>query len=1019
MYPIRHLIDPPTSNPPPPSGPPQPVVGIIDSNASLFAPPVHPHHSTSAAGQRTGTAPASAPAASPSPASFSQPSSSANANPISQSQQQQPPQPQLPASLYQCAHCLRRYSRPEHLQRHIATHTLGKRFVCDICSKAFARADLLKRHRTNHQDDNSNKRKRLSSAAAGAGRVAHACQACAKARVKCEEMKPCARCKNRGIACEVASSEDAAMHLLHLSANAHTFESQPPDTSPSAASQYPHPSSAVEPEFAQPAFNPVLSSFPSSTRYQQSSLASNSLTPDDRQFKEESQLPTPETLMDQSNPDNLNRPQAIYQNQSLAMMEQDLEKAPFSDFLRDVLYDQSFGNPTRMAEAQGLAVLDFCDDVNLDFREFDFGLLDNWNPDAIPNEPDSTIQVDNTAEVAAMRSTLVKIWTESPWRWVPKRTDTGYNEQSNLPLLSRDAHGSKALKPDRVVKDTLHSSNRDKILAIVLSTCRENSMVNRVASSFPSAEMMDTWIHVFLAAHMCQVSSWIHYGSFSMNQQSPEWLAIATAAGAVLAPVTTLRRFGFALQEAVRVSIPGRFEENNTNIGLIGPVQALMLVQDVGLWSGNRRKMEIAECHLSVPIAMMRYRGKFTKTAYPDVIILPSDEGKALEEKWKKWYQLESWKRLVFHAYLRDAQVSMTQFNNPSMSYAELTLPLPCSKELWFARTADEFKIRYLESRANSEGNNRPPSLGDLFRDIRLLATNHHLLDVQYAISIYLHGFWSLIWEYRQLKSILAPTPTPSPDHNSNPDSLLAQRHGELRRQLSLFQSVTRGWHEMLSAQESMMVLHLLQMNLHVSLIDLQLLTGKEGEDQARRVYPLLQKWCLDSGDSRQALHHAGQIFRWGRDFPKGHLKDFWAIAVHHAALCLWTYGIVVRASGRGRQGQRGGGEVLVLDGEGVEGVGLEEWLVYGGDGGGGGGGREVVVEGVGRGVPVSVEDPRGVMEVARGILEANFMEQQEGGLGRAGGGGEVKEGELPPVSENIVVVLRQLGNAAWAVGFG
>ncbi|KAK4181650.1 putative transcription factor [Triangularia setosa] len=1005
MYPIRHLIDPPTSNPTP-HGQPQSVVGI-DSNASLFAPPVLPH-STSAAGPSTSTAPASAPAASPSPASLSHPSSSANAITTSQPQQQ----PQLPASLYQCAHCLRRYSRPEHLQRHIATHTLGKRFVCDICSKAFARADLLKRHRTNHQDDNSNKRKRLSSAAPGAGRVAHACQACAKARVKCEEMKPCTRCKNRGIMCEVASSEDAAMHLLHLSANAHSFESHPPDTSPSASSQYPHPTSAVEPEFQQPDFNPALNSFPSSSRYQQSSLASSSLTPDDRQFKEESQLSTPETLMDQNNPDNLNRTQTTYQNQDLTTMEKELEKLPFSDFLRDVLYDQSYGNSARMAEAQGLAVLDFCDDVNLDFREFDFGLLDNWSTDATQNVPDSSIQVENSAEVAAMRSTLVKIWTESPWRWVPKRTDTGYNEQSNLPLLSRDAHGSKVLKPDRVVKDTLHSSNRDKILAIVLSTCRENSMVNRVAGSFPSAEMMDTWIHVFLAAHMCQVSSWIHYGSFSMNQQSPEWLAIATAAGAVLAPVTTLRRFGFALQEAVRVSIPGRFEENNTNIGLIGPVQALMLVQDVGLWSGNRRKMEIAECHLSVPIAMMRYRGKFTKTAYPDVIIHPSDEGKTLEEKWKKWYQLESWKRLVFHAYLRDAQVSMTQFNNPSMSYAELTLPLPCSRELWFARTAEEFKIRYLESRAGGEGaNKRPPPLGDLFRDIKLLATKHHLLDVQYAISIYLHGFWALIWEYRQLKSVLLSSSRSSVSDTTNPEVLLSQRHSELRRQLSLFQTVTGGWHEMLSAQESM-VLHLLQMNLHVSLIDLQLLTGKEGEDQARRVYPHLQKWCLESGDSRQALYHAGQIFRWGRVFPKGHLKDFWAIAVHHAALCLWTYGIVIRASRRrtttGKRGMMGGpaAPLLVIDGEGNEGVGLEEWLCYGGDS------RAVVVEGMGKGL-VLVEDPRGLMEVAKEILQANFAE------GGGGENGRIKEGGLPPVSENIVVVLKQLGNAAWAVGFG
>ena len=42
---------------------------------------------------------------------------------------------------------------------------------------------------------------------------------------------------------------------------------------------------------------------------------------------------------------------------------------------------------------------------------------------------------------------------------------------------------------------------------------------------------------------------------------------------------------------------------------------------------------------------MMRYRGKFSRSAYPDIIIYPSDEGKVLDEKWKRWYQLESWKR--------------------------------------------------------------------------------------------------------------------------------------------------------------------------------------------------------------------------------------------------------------------------------------------------------------------------------------------------------------------------------------
>jgi len=294
-------------------------------------------------------------------------------------------------------------------------------------------------------------------------------------------------------------------------------------------------------------------------------MSETSVTPDDCHVKEESQLPTPETLpmIEQNNPQSFQPP---FPSHDLGA--HDMTKIPFSDFLRDVLYEQN----TNRAEAQGLAVLDFCDDANLglDFKDFDFNLLNSWNFEAPQNMLDpapvsadiAVTATNNTTtttnpEMDTMRSALVKIWTESPWRWVPQRTDSAYTEQSNLPLPSSDTQGAQVMT-DRVVKDTLQTSCRDQILAIILSTCRDNSMVNKVASSFPSAEMMDSWIHVFLAAHLCQVSSWIHYGTFSLNQQSPEWLAIATAAGVALAPVPALRRFGFALQEAVRISIPGR-----------------------------------------------------------------------------------------------------------------------------------------------------------------------------------------------------------------------------------------------------------------------------------------------------------------------------------------------------------------------------------------------------------------------------------------------------------------------------
>ncbi|KAL2017895.1 hypothetical protein VTK56DRAFT_1551 [Thermocarpiscus australiensis] len=1003
--PIGYLINPP--DPPAPPPPQKPAFTCSSGNVIPLniTPPAHP---AATPGAPLIAAP-SVPSNGPTPAL---PSPFAQQLPASHSTTQ---------GLYQCAHCLRRYSRPEHLQRHIATHTLGKRFTCDICPKAFARADLLKRHRANHDDTNGTKRRRITSSA-GASRVAHACLACAKARVKCEELKPCTRCRNRGLACEVAPSEGAAM-LLHLSGQRVGLQQE--------TTNYSFPS-----DVRQTGDEPTQDLSSSTLSQAVSPGINGNVTAGCKSaFRDECQFPTPATSLDQSNPDTLRS----YPDNDVEHVVQDNTRAPFPDFLRDVLYDQSLGNAARLAEAQGPPVLDFYDDANLDFKEFDFGLLDHWNFDAARTMADPAAGSEDPVGMTAMRSALVKMWTESPWRWTPQKTDSGYREHSNLPLPPKDARGAgnrgSGTAAYRVCKDTLHSSCRDKILAIVLSTCRDNSMANRVASSFPSADAMDSWIHIFLAAHLCQVSSWIHYGSLSLNNQLPEWLAIAVAAGAILTPVPTVRGFGFALQEAVRIAIPGRFEENNKAIAEIGAVQALMLVQDVGLWSGNRRKMEIAECHLSIPIAMMRYRGKFGRAWYPDISICPSDEGKALEEKWKKWYQFESWKRLVFHAYLRDAQVSMTQFNNPSMSYAELTLPLPCSKELWFARSAEEFKIRYLEQ-AGTGDDRRQPSLGDLFRDINSLSSNHQYLDVQLSISIYLHSFWSLIWEYRQLNSVHRPV-TQSPAYASSTTLLLDSRHQELCKQLETFRLVTRGWHE-LSAQENV-VLHLLLLNLHVPLSDLQLFTGKEGEDQARRVYPALQRWS-GSPEARQALWHAGQILRQGRMFPPGHLKDFYAIAVHHAALCLWTYGVVARASnlrGGGGGCRDGGGEmyvqrqmrlpsqvqhgyhhgpIVLLDGE--ETPVVHRWLSFGQGrpaiqrrihGSGEGGGEAGNDRGATSGIPPQateclVEDPRACMEVAQETLRANFVGVWE---------------SLPPLSENIIHVLKQLEKAARAVGMG
>lgn len=176
--------------------------------AAIQPPPIPSPPTPSTAGQ-TQTSPASIPSASSEP---------------------EPPQSQSKkkdwssGNLYACRDCGRSYSRPEHLVRHVQTHTLGRRFACEICSKTFARKDLLRRHVANHANDTAAKRRRVV-AAAGSGRVSYACRPCAAARVKCEESKPCKRCTARGLECVLSEAGEAAtQHLNSLSEKIHIVQ---------------------------------------------------------------------------------------------------------------------------------------------------------------------------------------------------------------------------------------------------------------------------------------------------------------------------------------------------------------------------------------------------------------------------------------------------------------------------------------------------------------------------------------------------------------------------------------------------------------------------------------------------------------------------------------------------------------------------------------------------------------------------------------------------------------------------
>lgn len=334
----------------------------------------------------------------------------------------------------------------------------------------------------------------------------------------------------------------------------------------------------------------------------------------------------------------------------------------------------------------------------------------------------------------------------------------------------------------------------------------------------------------------------------------------------------------------------------------------------------------------------------------------------------------------------------MTTLTNPCLSYSELTLPLPEARELWFARSAEEWKREYMARNAGQL--KRPPSLADLLHDVHLLTQSHARLDVQFSVYILLCGFWAMILEYRQLSSV-HKCRTHTNSLGANHGLLLNSRHQQLVKDLQSFQLMAGEW-EAMSAREHLLF-HLLMMNLHVSIDDVQLFLGKEGEDQARRVYPTLQQW-ITSSEARSAVWHASQVLHHAQHFPPGHLKDFHAVAVHHAAITLWTFGVVTQANRREYLSSLYGAAVVYLDGADL--LAVDRFIEFER-------GRPLIkgpaTPGAAGAQEVPLHDPRACMDAAQAILRANFIMQGLKGI--------------PPIVENLIQLIEQLGSAAWAVG--
>lgn len=459
--------------------------------------------------------------------------------------------------------------------------------------------------------------------------------------------------------------------------------------------------------------------------------------------------------------------------------------------------------------------------------------------------------------------------------------------------------------------------------------------------------LLKSYFHNFHAQHpILHLPSLLpRDGSSGLDRKKDVLIYAMCCAGAFRHAARPIQNYARGMQELLRRTFNYHFEKDPRNVRDLQSMQAWHLSLFIGGWSGSARSSEASQGSCASLDSMLRC-GHFLDGQRGDWF---EDEQKPVEpgteaERWTLFVEREETKRLAFAQLWFECHLGSFMRARPSLTFSELTLPVPCELDLWRAESAEEWANLWntkLGTRLPRGDNDLfEPSSICLLRQFAKWSTDFSTV-AQFArrgeeygrhLPALLLGIHSMVvtvsenrsclsWENRATTACVLECKT------------MLNYWWALREACPIETStpITTDWLEfsstgftvdctpelLASLDISGVLYHFTCLMLYIPLREIRLMNERNylpiRKTAATRLW---RTWKDNNGeDAKLGLWHAGQIIRLARVMIDNETGPLWlAPMVAEAANVMWSYAALIYLHDQIQRGAAFNGEFFILD---------------------------------------------------------------------------------------------------------